>query len=145
MEEDIKVIEEYLKQYKRQLENYGKDNCLTSVYYELKKYAQALEHLIKTYKDLKEIEESHRKENGELREKIKELEEEIKKINQQLDLDYVDKNFIPISFVEAKIEEIDKEYRKILCKEGMSADKYDKLNKLEIETEVLEELLEKRK
>ena len=31
---------------------------------------------LKAYKELKEIEESHRKENGELREKVKQLEEE---------------------------------------------------------------------
>lgn len=53
-EEDIKILEEQLKQYKRHLENYEKDDCLTSVYYELKKYAVSLEHLIKAYKELEE-------------------------------------------------------------------------------------------
>mgnify|MGYP007067913552 CR=1 FL=1 len=33
------------------------------------------EELLKAYKELKEIEESHRKENGKLRERVKELEE----------------------------------------------------------------------
>ena len=40
----------------------------------------------KAYKELKEIEESHRKENGELREKVKQLEEEntqLKTITQE--------------------------------------------------------------
>ena len=37
---------------------------------------EAIEELLKAYKELKEIEESHRKENGELRERVKELEEE---------------------------------------------------------------------
>ena len=36
---------------------------------------EAIEELLKAYKELKEIEESHRKENGELRERVKELEE----------------------------------------------------------------------
>ena len=41
---------------------------------------EAIEELLKAYKELKEIEESHRKENGELREKVKQLEEENKKL-----------------------------------------------------------------
>lgn len=53
MEEDIEILEEQLEQYKRHLENYEKENCLTSVYYELKKYAGALENLIKGYRELK--------------------------------------------------------------------------------------------
>lgn len=60
-------------------------------------------------------------------------------------LEDFNKEYIPVSLVEETIEELDKEYREILCKEGMSADKFDKLNKLEIKTEVLQELLEKRK
>lgn len=54
MEKDIEILEEQLKQYKRHLENYEKDDCLTSVYYGLKKYAEALEHLIKAYKQIEE-------------------------------------------------------------------------------------------
>ena len=53
-------------------------------------------------------------------------------------------NCIPISVIQNKIDEIAKEYRKILCKEGMSAEKFDKLNRLEIETETLEDLIEER-
>ena len=36
---------------------------------------EAIEELLKAYKELKEIEEFHRKENGKLRERVKELEE----------------------------------------------------------------------
>lgn len=43
-----------------------------------------------------------------------------------------------------KIKAKKEEYREILCKEGMSADKFDKLNKLEIKIEVLQSLLEER-
>ena len=52
MEEDIKILEEQLNAYKRHLETYEKEDCLTSVYYELKKYATALENLIKGYREL---------------------------------------------------------------------------------------------
>ena len=44
---------------------------------------EAIEELLKAYKELKEIEESHRKENGELREKVKQLEEENKTLNER--------------------------------------------------------------
>ncbi len=54
MDEDIKILEEQLNIYKRHLENYEKDNCLTSVYYELKKYAQSLENLLSKLKKLEE-------------------------------------------------------------------------------------------
>lgn len=64
MEEDIKTLEELLKA--------SKENDM----YEGNKYFKSLEYFIKEYQDLKEIEENHRKENGELRERVKELEEE---------------------------------------------------------------------
>lgn len=68
MEEDIKTLEELLKA--------SKENDM----YEGNKYFKSLEYFIKEYQDLKEIEESHRKENGKLRERVKELEEENKRL-----------------------------------------------------------------
>ena len=44
---------------------------------------EAIEELLIVYKELKEIEESHRKENGELREKVKQLEEENKNVKKK--------------------------------------------------------------
>lgn len=41
-------------------------------------------------------------------ERIKELEEELEKANRQLDLDYVEENFIPKQKVKDKIEEYDR-------------------------------------
>lgn len=46
-------------------------NEYSDVFYKDK---EALVGLVKMYKDLKEIEEAHRKENGKLQEKIKELD-----------------------------------------------------------------------
>ena len=71
MEEDIKTLEELLKA--------SKENDM----YEGNKYFKSLEYFIKEYQDLKEIEESHRKENGELREKVKQLEEENKTLKEE--------------------------------------------------------------
>ena len=71
MEEDIKTLEELLSA--------SKENDM----YEGNKYFKSLEYFIKEYQDLKEIEESHRKENGELREKVKQLEEDNKTLNER--------------------------------------------------------------
>ena len=73
---------------------------------------EAIEELLKAYKELKEIEESHRKENGELREKVKQLEEENKSKQKAYDDCYCEykhyKQFdsIPKSKVKEKIGEI---------------------------------------
>ena len=102
---------------------------------------EAIEELLKAYKELKEIEESHRKENGKLREKVKQLEEENKTLNErnqylvkyraklEKELYESNENYIPVYLVEEKIEK--------LIKEG----RHYNANKIE----VLQELLEKRK
>ena len=102
LKEDIKTLEELLKA--------SKENDM----YEGNKYFKSLEYFIKEYQDLKEIEESHRKENGELREKVKQLEEENKSKQKAYDDCYCEykhyKQFdsIPKSKVKEKIEEIEK-------------------------------------
>ena len=85
---------------------------------------EAIEELLKAYKELKEIEESHRKENGELRGKVKQLEEENKTLNErnqylvkyraklEKELYESNENYIPVSLVEEKIEELNKKRRK---------------------------------
>ena len=50
--------------------------------------------------------------------RIKELEKELEKANRQLDLDYVDDNYIPKQKVKDKIEELKKEYYEILSEYG---------------------------
>lgn len=84
MEEDLKILEVLL---------IHSENTL------LDEEAIALEHLIKAYKELKEIEESHRNENGKLREKVKGLEEknrifalEGSKVRLQI---HIENNYIP--------------------------------------------------
>lgn len=75
MEEDLKVLEEHLNTYKRHLENYEKDECLTSVYYQLKKYVYALENLLKRYKEKEETESRLLRiiEHSILKSKVKEV------------------------------------------------------------------------
>lgn len=129
---------------------------------------QTIKHLIKAYKELKEIEESHRKENGELRERVKELEEEnkiikgnyytlsadIQMVTSELGfpedtiiademVSMIKEKYIPVSFVEEKIDNFrDKTVW------GYNDWKYDE-NVYKAELNIIDklekELLEKRK
>lgn len=158
---------------------------------------EVIEELLKAYKELKEIEESHRKENGKLRERVKELEEErqivgmpvrnkrdgrigivlhqwksgsvavLESINPRVinthdswnTLEIVTDEVkqtqtkcetIPVSLVEEKIEEIQKEYEETLKTANFKEiEKMNKINfrgiTLEGQRSILRELLEKRK
>ncbi len=94
-----------------------------------------------------EIEENHKQENGKLRERVKELEEKLEKINKQLDLDYVDNNYIPVSLVKEKIEEYKKkseEYEENKKDDFMGFWQMEFLKACH-KLQAYEELLEKRK
>ena len=123
---------------------------------------EAIEELLKAYKELKEIEESHRKENGELREKVKQLEEDNKTLNErnqylvkyraklEKELYESNENYIPVFLVEEKIEEIQKEYEETLkIANFKEIEKMNNINfrgiTLEGQRSILQELLEKRK
>lgn len=140
MEEDIKILEEQLEQYKRHLKNYEKENCLTSVYCELKEYAEALENLIKAYKEQKEC---------------------LEKTSQALDNIVYDQipiaisdlklSSIPKFLIEEKIEELkDKANRIVGTYQYADSDealenKKEKVIELRIKAEGLEELLGEEK
>ena len=81
--EDIKVIQHIISFYKDLDVIHSNDKC---------KEIAALEHILAERKQDKA--------------RIKELEEELEKANRQLDLDYVEENFIPKQAVKEKIEEI---------------------------------------
>ena len=113
---------------------------------------EAIEELLKAYKELKEIEESHRKENGKLREKVKQLEEENKTLNErnqylvkyraklEKELYESNENYIPVSLVEETIGELNKAYEDSKDENGESEYYYP-----DYTIRVLEGLLEKRK
>ena len=98
---------------------------------------EAIEELLKAYKELKEIEENHRKENGELREQVKELEEDLTSVYLKGIYDERDKW---IALVKEKIEAINKAYEDSKDENGESQYYYP-----DYTIRVLEELLEKRK
>ena len=116
---------------------------------------EAIEELLKAYKELKEIEESHRKENGELREKVKQLEEENKTLNErnqylvkyraklEKELYESNENYILVSLVEEKIEELKEEIEQLRIERNVTYDSGIYRNQIKID--ILQELLEKRK
>ena len=69
-------------------------------------------------------------------ERIKELEEELEKANRQLDLDYVEENFIPKQAVKEKIEEI------IIDKGNRYYDKFLESRDIQYTIDILREILE---
>ena len=102
---------------------------------------EAIEELLKAYKELKEIEENHKQENGKLREKVKQLEEENQLLlNSKIGVDLSFNDYIPVSLVEEKIEEINKAYEDSKDENGESEYYYP-----DYTIRVLEGLLEKRK
>lgn len=101
---------------------------------------EAIEELLKAYKELKEIEESHRKENGKLRERVKELEEWNEYYRKEmLSKEYIKLNYIPKSKVEETIGELNKAYEDSKDENGESEYYYP-----DYTIRVLEGLLEKR-
>ncbi len=98
-DEDIKILE-ILK------ETLIKDKFIIPK--EPKKWCEAIENLLNRNKELEEIEQEHKKENGELRKRIAELEEEnktSKNITSQLMSDFINRNVIPVSKIKEIVDE----------------------------------------
>lgn len=134
MEEDLKELEESIKEAYR-CYDYDLDYNPLS-----KGIAEIIEHLIRAYKELKEIEQIHRQENGELRKQVKELEEEnrifaLEGCRVRLKM-HIDKNYIPVSLVQEKIEEL---------KSKSGGNVFHIQQTINAEIRLLQELLEKRK
>ena len=110
MEEDIKILENLLE-----------EGFEAMCYLE----AQAIEHLIKGYRELEE-----------------KWDKDTHTLQNALDLANADKinNYIPVSLVEEKIEEINKAYEDSKDENGESEYYYP-----DYTIRVLQELLEKRK
>lgn len=108
---DIEVLEERVTTLKRHIKNYEESDCRTNVYQQLVKECNAIENLLTRNKDLEEINEAHKKENGELREIVE---------KQQ-------------SLIKEKIKEL--EFAIAFCGNE------DRMKRLILQKEVLEELL----
>lgn len=104
MEEDIKILEEMRKKMNKTLSHKI-----------IKQEFQAIKNLIKGYRDSENIMENAVKENLELKEYIRDLEEQIDKhvYFETTNPKEIEKNYIPKSKVKEKIQELEKEYKKI--------------------------------
>lgn len=91
IEEDIKKLEKLSKCY---------------IYCMMSEDTRALKRVLKEYKRQKQINEEHRKENGLLREKVKELEEENLHWRGQYHLITRKIDIIPKQKIKDKIEEL---------------------------------------
>lgn len=150
IEEDIKTLKDYLKNssYKEKDSNFFKNVGWEFVDLEI---PQSLEHLLSDYTRQKQINEEHQKENGLLREKVKELEAKLE-FKQWGDLDnlrfeeYMNE-FIPKQKIIDRFEETQKLYeeniKQVDFKEVEKIDiKIFEGIKLEAEKELLRKLLQ---
>lgn len=143
VEQITKILEQHLENSETMFEKFG---TLAFEYADIKRISKILIR----YKELKEIEQIHRQENGELRERVKELEEE----NQQLEAikDEAIRRYnlesIPTSLVKEKIEELKpiiNKYEKQIENDEETDLSYEEIRNYACRIQVLQELLEKRK
>lgn len=120
IEEDIKTLEE-IKDMFIHLKNYGWINDIKKDI-DTDKAIQAIEHLIKAYKELKE--------------KLNET------LNANLALVQGNANSIPVSLVEETIEELKEEIEQLRIERNVTYDSGIYRNQIKID--ILQELLEKR-
>ena len=92
------------------------------------------------YNQIKQAIENILAEREEDKKKIKELEAKLEEANKQLDLDYVDENYIPKQKIKDKIEELRNEKEQLRIEKGVLWD--SGIYKIDLKIEILEELLQ---
>lgn len=132
IEEDIKILNKLVTT------KFNNDYSIDNV------DKDAIEHILQHYTREKQINEEHHKENGELREKVKELEAKLE-FKQWGDLDNIRfeeymNEFIPTQKIKDKIEEINKEYNRIHSQHYRDCGILEE--KCKAKKDVLEELLQ---
>ena len=143
IEEDIRILEN-LKSYLNLLVYEGKDKIIyNDLLWDEKTVdcINAIEHLINNYTRQKQINEEHKKINGELRKKVKELEV-LEDDMKDKRIVYIDEpefkaNYIPKQKIKDKIENLEKEYKKL----EQSSD-FIIADTIQPKIEVLQELLQ---
>ena len=148
MKEDIELIEKMIKEYKQ----FGDlDN---PEFEDTDRIYQAIENLLKGYKELEEDNTEWRGKYLIELAKVSDLEKEILHWKGQYHLLSRKINSIPISVIQNKIDELDKQYKKILSKYGNihtdilfdvnDKDDMEKLNTIIDQIMILKELLGER-
>jgi regulator of replication initiation timing len=90
MSEEEKIIFEYFK---------------TKHFNYIPVLSNMIENQQKEMENLKEIEKSHKEENGKLRVELEQEKEKNKEYEKQLDLDYVEKNYISKDKIKEIVDE----------------------------------------
>ena len=128
MEEDIKILKE-------------ETNAL-GLFFKCKgteKYKKAIENLIKRNKELEKLELEHKKINGMLREKIKELEHKYQRALSDLVIAENTKHtcpYIPTSGVTCKAKEFEAKIKEKIEEINSRIEKYREYTEQGIETDV---------
>lgn len=135
IEKEIKILEE-IKDMFIHLKNYGWINDIKKDI-DTDKAIQAIEHLIKAYK---ELEEGNKEKAEMLTQQNRNLQISYDSLRELFELRKYKNNSIPVSLVEEKIEELNKAYEDSKDENGESEYYYP-----DYTIRVLEELLEKRK
>lgn len=120
MKQDIQILEEYI--------NFKKQFTLLD---DEQERLEALEHLIKAYKELEELYKSEKK----MKNQYVELYQDV----------LLKENVIPVSLVEEKIEELNEYYKKEIYPSLISWSDVDITEYYDGMIGILQELLERRK
>ena len=165
MEEDIKILEDFIKYYEAEAISRKFRGTLSISVDE--NDIEAIENLINRNKELEKLELEHQKINGNLREKIKELEKnkelktikgfeeniEVSKFGEWVGKNYIDYKFeyenyqkiladyIPKSKIKEKIEELERDIEDYLKTDNSG--RFTRENcRMTDEVNILKELLE---
>lgn len=143
IEENIKTINKTIYQENGEHYNYiDIDNHTPEE--ECEKFIISIENLLQDYARQKQINEEHKKINGELREKVKELEAKLE-FQKFGDLDNIEfeeymNQFIPKQKIKEKIEELKNEKEQLRIDKNVIWD--SQIYKLDLKIQVLQELLQ---
>ena len=133
MEEDIKILEEIIK---------GDEDCIESISKfnsNNKEYDEDIEHYKREIRSITNAINYYKKEKA----RADKLEKEYSKMLTKIDEYEV--NYIPVSLVEEKIEEINEYYKKEIYSSLINWSDVDITECYDVMIEILQELLEKRK
>lgn len=133
MEEDIKILEEIIK---------GDEDCIESISKfnsNNKEYDEDIEHYKREIRSITNAINYYKKEKA----RADKLEKEYSKMLTKIDEYEV--NYIPVSLVEEKIEEINEYYKKEIYPSLINWSDVDITECYDVMIEILQELLEKRK
>lgn len=142
MEEDIKILEEFINNYKSVQEKYKDDEIQAEIerscYFE-EVPAQAIENLLKRYKELEEEVESEKFYHNADKEFIQKYHDEASELNTKcINLETQLSNSIPISVIQNKKSELEEKRIEEFINYGYSENYYHMTSEIAVLDEILE-------